>query len=63
MIIIYYKQHITHQQYKSGMCIYIYLPNEKKKKSILAKSNPKKKKKLKWFEYLPTNWRRRRKAF
>ena len=29
----YYKQHITHQQYKSGMCIYvyiyIYLPNEK----------------------------------
>ena len=32
MIIKYhYKQHITHQQYKSGMCvcIYIYLPNEK----------------------------------
>ena len=30
MIINYYdKQQITHQQYKSGMCIYIYLPNEK----------------------------------
>ena len=29
----YYKQHIAHQQYKSGMCIYIYiyisLPNVK----------------------------------
>ena len=36
----YYKQHITHQQYKSGMCIYIY---QMKKMSILAKSNQKKK--------------------
>ena len=45
MIIIYYKQHITHQQYKSGMCIYITTKwkKKKKKKSILAKSNPKKK--------------------
>ena len=34
----YYKQHITHQQYNSGMCI--YLPN--KKVSILARSNKKK---------------------
>ena len=38
----YYKQHITRQQYKSGMCI--YLPNEKV--SILTRFNPKKKKKL-----------------
>ena len=38
----YYKQHITRQQYKSGMCI--YLPNEKV--SILARFNQKKKKKL-----------------
>ena len=37
----YYKQHITRQQYKSGMCI--YLPNEKV--SILTRFNPKKKKK------------------
>ena len=43
----YYKQHITRQQYKSGMCI--YLPNEKV--SILARFNQKKKK-IKWFEYL-----------
>ena len=43
----YYKQHITHQQYKSGMCIYIY--QMKKWVYILAKSNQKKK--LKWFEH------------
>ena len=43
----YYKQHITHQQYKSGVCvyiyIYIYLPNEKVSIYILARSNKKKK--------------------
>ena len=33
----YYKQHITHQQYKNGMCI--YLPSEKV--SILARFNQK----------------------
>ena len=39
----YYKQHITHQQYKNGMCIYIY----QMKKWVLARSNQKKKKKIK----------------
>ena len=41
----YYKQHITHQQYKSGVCvyIYIYLPNEKVSIYILARPNKKKK--------------------
>ena len=43
----YYKQHITHQQYKSGMCIYIYIYQMKKWVYILARSNPKKKLKLK----------------
>ena len=43
----YYKQRITHQQYKSGMCIYIY--QMKRWVYILAKSNQKKY--LKWFEH------------
>ena len=41
----YYKQHITHQQYKSGMCIYIYIYT-KCKSEYIARSNQKKFKKV-----------------
>ena len=42
----YYKQHITHQQDKSGMCIYIYIYiyiSTKCKSEYIASSNKKKK--------------------